>query len=68
MLLGYNEFTKDQLQRWFRLFENEDPERFASVSGTYLVDKYPITNCEFTQVMWDSIPEKSTYQYDIPVK
>lgn len=68
VLLGYNEFTKEQLQRWFRRFENEDPERIVSVTGTYLVDKYPITNCEFTQVMWDSIPEKSTYQYDIPVK
>ncbi len=53
VLLGYDEFS------WFR--ENEDPERLVSVTGTYLVDKYPVTNCEFMQLMWDSIPEKTTY-------
>lgn len=26
------------------------------VSGTYLVDKYPVTNCEITQLLWDDIP------------
>ena len=33
-----------------------DPERHRSFTGTYLVDKYPVTKCEFTQIMWDSIP------------
>ena len=53
ILLGFNE----------NLNGGEDPERFVSVTGTYLVDKYPVTNCEFTQLMWDSIPEKATYEY-----
>lgn len=39
--------------------KNEDPERFFTLTGTYLVDKYPVTNCEFTQLMWDSIPAAS---------
>jgi formylglycine-generating enzyme required for sulfatase activity len=54
ILLGFNENLDG---------EEEDPERFVSVTGTYLVDKYPVTNCEFTQLMWDSIPEKATYEY-----
>ena len=62
VLLGYNE-TSDDLKRIFDLKE-KDPERFALVTGTYLVDKYPVTNCEFIQVLWDSIPEKSTYFND----
>ena len=41
VLLGYN---------------NADPKRFASITGAYLVDKYPVTNCEIVQLMWDSIP------------
>ena len=36
--------------------KDEDPERLKSVTATYLVDKYPVTNCEITQLMWDSIP------------
>ena len=28
----------------------------VSVTGTYLVDEYPVTNCEITQLMWDEIP------------
>lgn len=40
----------------------EDPERFVSITGTYLVDKYPVTNCELIQVLWDSIPATSTYK------
>ena len=31
-------------------------EKIVSVSGTYLVDEYPVTNCEITQLMWDEIP------------
>ena len=42
--------------------KNEDPERLVKISGQYLVDKYPVTNCEFTQLMWDSIPATSSYQ------
>ena len=31
-------------------------EKIVSVTGTYLVDEYPVTNCEITQLMWDEIP------------
>ena len=62
VLLGYNE-TSDELKKTFG-FKEKDPEKFALVTGTYLVDKYPVTNCEFVQVLWDSIPEKSTYFND----
>ena len=34
-----------------------------TITATYLVDKYPVTNCEFLQLMWDSIPEKSSYRH-----
>ena len=60
VLLGYNNISKE----WETAsddFKNHDPERFVSVTGMYLVDKYPVTNCEFTQQMWDSIPAKSFF-------
>ena len=58
VLIGYNEFRgKDSVLK--RIISNnpveEDPERLISVTGSYLVDKYPVTNCEITQLMWDSI-------------
>jgi formylglycine-generating enzyme required for sulfatase activity len=58
VLIGYNEFRgKDSVLK--RIISSnpveEDPERLISVTGSYLVDKYPVTNCEITQLMWDSI-------------
>ena len=38
----------------------KDYKRYVSVSGSYLVDKYPVTNCEFIQLRWNDIPD-STY-------
>ena len=70
VLLGFNQFTKEQLKMRISCTtkkgsipcapKNEDPERQASVTGTYLVDKYPITNCEIVQVMWDSLDTKNS--------
>lgn len=59
VLLGFNEYSEERQKILGE--KNTDPERLASVTGTYLVDKYPVTNCEFIQVLWDSIPEKATY-------
>ena len=59
VLLGFNKYSKE----WVKSsddFKNEDPERLVKISGQYLVDKYPVTNCEFTQLMWDSIPATSS--------
>jgi formylglycine-generating enzyme required for sulfatase activity len=61
VLLGYNQYDKEMLAASPFLFKNNDPERKAVILGTYLVDKYPVTNCEFTQLMWDSIPAKSSH-------
>ena len=60
VLLGFNEHSETDL-KILELQKNEDPERLVSVTGTYLVDKYPVTNCEFTQLMWDDIPKSTSY-------
>ena len=73
VLLGFNRYSEKELkmQGFCNTEENgtipcgpknEDPERLVKISGQYLVDKYPVTNCEFTQLMWDSIPATSSYQ------
>ena len=31
-------------------------KKIVYVTGTYLADEYPVTNCEITQLMWDEIP------------
>ena len=54
VLLGFN---KNEM---FPYKPEEDPERLVSVTGTYLVDKYPVTNCEIMQLMWDNLPSKKT--------
>ncbi len=36
----------------FQMYES----KMVSVTGTYLVDEYPVTNCEITLLMWDEIP------------
>lgn len=61
VLLGYEHEGKNN-------YKKEDPQRFVFVSGTYLVDKYPVTNCEVTQLLWDSIPVKSTLKNKIRKK
>jgi formylglycine-generating enzyme required for sulfatase activity len=43
-------------------FNKKDPKRLVSITGSYLVDKYPVTNCEFTQLMWDSIPAQTSFK------
>ena len=58
VLLGYNEYKGDDGQlKWIadNFRDEEDPERIETITGTYLVDKYPVTNCEITQLMWDKI-------------
>ena len=43
-------FERDLRQKW------EFWDKSIFISGTYLVDKYPVTNCEITQLLWDDIP------------
>lgn len=54
VLLGFNK------KEMFPYKPEEDPERLVSVTGTYLVDKYPVTNCEIMQLMWDNLSSKKT--------
>ncbi|WP_290761548.1 SUMF1/EgtB/PvdO family nonheme iron enzyme [Fibrobacter sp. UBA4297] len=71
VLLGYNSYDEESLKLSRNCVtekgtidctpQNEDPERIVKVTGTYLVDKYPITNCEFIQATWDNIPNKSPH-------
>ena len=44
--------------------KQEDPERFALITGTYLVDKYPVTNCEIAHFMNDSMPVDFSYKHE----
>ena len=61
VLLGFNEFEDRKGDIFISHSPEDDPERFVSVSGTYLVDKYPVTNCEITQLMWDSLPANPSF-------
>ena len=64
ILLGYNEYKRKKPLRIRGIkkhLDEEDPERIVSITGTYLVDKYPVTNCEITQLMWDSISMEPSF-------
>ena len=61
VLLGFNKFEDRKGDIFISHSPESDPERFVSVSGTYLVDKYPVTNCEITQLMWDSLPANPSF-------
>ena len=63
VVLGYDDYEdtsdvkiKTKLEDYFK---NVNVKRFVSVSGTYLVDKYPVTNCEILQVAWHHIHSNS---------
>ena len=71
VLLGYNKYNEEELNQLILCnmkngttincsHKNHDPERFVSITGSYLIDKYPVTNCEITQLLWDSIPSKTS--------
>ena len=61
VLLGFNKFEDRKGDIFNPHSPESDPARFVSVSGTYLVDKYPVTNCEITQLMWDSLPANPSF-------
>jgi formylglycine-generating enzyme required for sulfatase activity len=60
ILLGFNKYPPGELDNEGEP-RNEDPERLVLLSGTYLVDKYPITNCEFLQLMWNNITTNPSF-------
>ena len=62
--MKYLKLDNEQVMLGYGLKENgsEDPQRKVSVNATYLVDKYPVTNCEITQLLWDSIPMNVSFK------
>jgi len=59
VLLGFNKYNETELYA-LGYKNNDDPERLVTITGTYLIDKYPVTNCEIIQLMWDNLPSKKT--------
>lgn len=59
VLLGFNKYNETELYA-LGYKNNHDPERLVTITGTYLIDKYPVTNCEIIQLMWDNLPSKRT--------
>ena len=73
VLLGYNKYNEKDFKPKYTCTtedgytidcspENNYPEKIVSINGKYLVDKYPVTNCDFIQIMWDSIPQKAIFE------
>lgn len=61
-LLGYLElgegfYYKEGL--WYPI----DPERYEVIDKVLAVDKYMVTECEFVQALWDSIPAQAKREY-----
>ena len=59
VLLGFNKYNETELYA-LGYKNNHDPERLVTITGSYLVDKYPVTNCDIIQTMWDNLPSKKT--------
>lgn len=55
--IGYNVFKKDYhyYDESGAEISEPDPERFVQYNSVYLVDKYPVTNCEFYSLMKDEM-------------
>lgn len=57
--MKYLDFKNEEVLLGFDyMHEYIDNERLAKITGMFLVDKYPVTNCEFLQLMWDEIPSE----------
>ena len=58
--MKYLDFKNEEVLLGFGYVNGStDEKRPARITGTFLVDKYPVTNCEFLQLMWDEIPLES---------
>ncbi len=55
--LGEGFYYKEGL--WYPI----DPERFEVIDKVLAVDKYMVTECEFVQALWDSIPAQVEREY-----
>jgi hypothetical protein len=41
-------------------YKPSDPVRFEMINEVLVVDKYKVTECEFIQSLWDSIPVQTS--------
>lgn len=62
VLLGYSDSSEFSIENILStsmcdLFKRTDDKRLISVTGSYLIDKYPVTNCEIIQSMWDDLSD-----------
>ena len=58
LLGGYSGNNKDRkrLEPTIMAYKPSDPVRFEMINEVLVVDKYKVTECEFIQSLWDSIP------------
>lgn len=63
-LLGYLELGEGFYYKegfWYPI----DPERLEVIDKVLAVDKYMVTECEFVQALWDSIPAQVKREYQV---
>ena len=59
--MKYLDFKKEEVLLGFRIPQGDyvDEEKLVSVTATYLVDKYPVTNCEMAYFFREEISSSS---------
>lgn len=60
-LLGYSMVNISTNQ--YGQIHDRDPARFEKINKILAVDIYKVTECEFIQVLWDSIPSQTNDKY-----
>jgi Uncharacterized conserved protein len=59
--MKYLDFKNEEVHYGYDLLlKAELSRKNVSISGKYLVDKYPVTNCEILHTLWEDIPSFST--------
>jgi sulfatase modifying factor 1 len=65
LLGGYSGNNKDRkrLEPTIMAYKPSDPVRFEMINEVLVVDKYKVTECEFIQSLWDSIPAQTSENF-----
>ena len=60
--MKYLDFQNEEVYYGYDLLlKAELSRKNVSVTGKYLVDKYPVTNCEILRTLWEDIPSMTTF-------
>ena len=60
--MKYLDFKNEEVHYGYDLLlKAELSRKNVSVTGKYLVDKYPVTNCEILRTLWEDIPSMTTF-------